>query len=99
MDGSAKESRTVQATLEQALSRIADHPIGTRAAGRTDSGVHATGQVVHFDTNAQRSDKAWTEGVNRWLPNDVAVGGWLALVRVSTLGSQRSPVRIVTCCL
>ena len=72
-----KETRTVQATLEEALSRIADHPVVTRAAGRTDSGVHAMGQVVHFDTTALRSDKAWTEGVNRWLPNDVAVR-WVA---------------------
>ena len=72
-----KESRTVQATLEEALSRIADHQVVTRAAGRTDSGVHAMGQVVHFDTTALRSDKAWTEGVNRWLPNDLAVR-WVA---------------------
>ena len=72
-----KETRTVQATLEEALSRIADHPVVTRAAGRTDSGVHAMGQVVHFDTTALRSDKAWTEGVNRWLPNDLAVR-WVA---------------------
>ena len=68
-----KETRTVQGTLEEALSRIADHPVATRAAGRTDSGVHAMGQVVHFDTTAMRSDKAWTEGVNHWLPDDVGV--------------------------
>ena len=72
-----KGIRTVQGTLEEALSRIANHQVKTRAAGRTDSGVHAMGQVVHFDTMAERSDKAWTEGVNSWLSNDVAVR-WVA---------------------
>lgn len=69
--------RTVQGELESALARIADHSITVRAAGRTDSGVHASGQVVHFDTVADRTDKAWVEGVNRWLPDDVAVR-WVA---------------------
>lgn len=71
------DARTVQGVLEGALERIADHPISVRAAGRTDSGVHATGQVVHFDSTSERSDKAWVEGVNRWLPDDVAVR-WVA---------------------
>jgi tRNA pseudouridine38-40 synthase len=48
----------VQASVEYALGRVADQPITTIAAGRTDAGVHATGQVVHFDVVADRPDKA-----------------------------------------
>jgi tRNA pseudouridine38-40 synthase len=64
---------TVQETLEQALSRVANHPIRVACAGRTDSGVHATQQVVHFDATADRPLKAWVEGVNAHLPDDVSV--------------------------
>lgn len=64
---------TVQDTLEAALARIAGHPVGVLAAGRTDAGVHATGQVVHFDTSAQRPLSAWVRGVNAFLPPTVAV--------------------------
>lgn len=65
--------RTVQAALEQALSAVADEPVRTVCAGRTDAGVHATGQVVHFDTHARRPEKAWVMGTNSHLPADVAV--------------------------
>lgn len=64
---------TVQATLEKALSRVAAHPLQVVCAGRTDTGVHATGQVVHFETDAVREDKAWVFGGNSNLPPDVAV--------------------------
>ena len=64
---------TVQETLEAALSRIADHPVSTVCAGRTDAGVHASAQVVHFDTRAERPLRAWVMGVNSLLPADVAV--------------------------
>jgi tRNA pseudouridine38-40 synthase len=67
------EVSSVQACLEQALSKVADEPISVLCAGRTDAGVHATGQVVHFDTRARRADAAWTLGVNANLPSDVAV--------------------------
>jgi len=67
------EVSSVQACLEQALSKVADEPISVLCAGRTDAGVHATGQVVHFDTRARRADAAWTLGVNANLPRDVAV--------------------------
>jgi len=66
-------TRTVQKTLEDGLSRIADEPVRTVAAGRTDAGVHATGQVVHFDTVAERPERAWVMGGNTHLPDDVAV--------------------------
>jgi tRNA pseudouridine38-40 synthase len=64
---------TVQARLEKALSTVADEPVTLVCAGRTDSGVHGTNQVVHFDTLAVRPEKAWTRGVNALLPNSVSV--------------------------
>lgn len=64
---------TVQQILERALSRVADHPITLSCAGRTDAGVHATGQVVHFDTNADRSEYSWVFGANSNLPPDISV--------------------------
>lgn len=66
-------ARNVQDTLEAALAAIAGHAVATVCAGRTDAGVHATGQVVHFDTDARRPDTAWVRGVNASLPDDVAV--------------------------
>jgi tRNA pseudouridine38-40 synthase len=68
-----KDLPTVQEALEEALSRIADHPVGTYCAGRTDVGVHASNQVIHFDTTARRPLNAWVRGVNRFLPPAVAV--------------------------
>lgn len=64
---------TVQSALEAALSAIAGEKIDTIAAGRTDTGVHATAQTVHFDTSAERSAQAWIRGVNSLLPEGVAV--------------------------
>lgn len=64
---------TVQATLEQAISQIACEPINIIAAGRTDTGVHAYAQVIHFDTLAQRPLNSWVRGVNAHLPNSIAV--------------------------
>lgn len=68
-----QEVRSVQARLEQALSQVANHNVTVFCAGRTDAGVHGTGQVVHFETTAQRKDAAWTLGVNANLPDDIAV--------------------------
>lgn len=67
------EVATIQRVLEQGLSKIAGHPVATRCAGRTDTGVHATGQVVHFDTEADRPEKAWVFGTNTELPADICV--------------------------
>ena len=67
------DGRGVQDALESALAAIADEPITTVCAGRTDSGVHATAQVVHFDTGAVRPTNAWVRGVNAHLPHSVAV--------------------------
>ncbi len=63
----------VQDALEAALSAIADAPVRVVCAGRTDAGVHALAQVVHFDTGAARPDTAWVRGVNAHLPATVAV--------------------------
>lgn len=67
------EVDSVQAQLEKALSYIANEPIEVFCAGRTDAGVHGTGQVVHFETTATRPLSAWTFGVNTQLPDDIAV--------------------------
>jgi tRNA pseudouridine38-40 synthase len=63
----------VQDALEPALTAIAGTQVATTAAGRTDSGVHARIQVVHFDTEAKRPCPAWVRGVNALLPDSVAV--------------------------
>lgn len=64
---------TVQDALEAALGRIAGVPVATLCAGRTDAGVHATQQVVHFDAPVERPLTAWVRGVNTHLPDAVAV--------------------------
>lgn len=65
--------RTVQTVLEQALSKVANHPIRLVCAGRTDAGVHGVGQVVHFDATAIRSERAWVLGGNAHLPLDISL--------------------------
>ncbi|MEP6608409.1 MAG: tRNA pseudouridine(38-40) synthase TruA [Burkholderiaceae bacterium] len=67
------DGRAVQDCVERALLQIADGPIATVCAGRTDSGVHALDQVIHFDTEADRPLNAWVRGANRFLPTSVAV--------------------------
>ena len=64
---------TVQDALERALDKIAGEPVKVMCAGRTDAGVHATAQVVHFDTLVERPLSAWVRGVNTFLPPQVAV--------------------------
>jgi tRNA pseudouridine38-40 synthase len=68
--------RSVQRCLEQAVSAVADESVTLIAAGRTDAGVHANGQVAHFDSSAARSDRSWLLGINSNLPDDV-VALWL----------------------
>lgn len=72
----AHPGRTVQACVEAALAQVADHPLELTCAGRTDAGVHASGQVAHFDTHAQRSLRGWLFGANSNLPEEVAVN-WI----------------------
>jgi tRNA pseudouridine38-40 synthase len=64
-------ARSVQADVEQALSYVAAQPVRVVCAGRTDTGVHATWQIIHFDTQAERSPRSWTLGTNTRLPRDV----------------------------
>ena len=66
-------ARTVAEVLEAALAEVATHPVSTVCAGRTDARVHATAQVVHFDTEARRANRAWIFGGNTHLPADVSV--------------------------
>ena len=61
----------VQQPVEEAIASVANEPVEAVCAGRTDAGVHATGQVVHFDTTAARSTRGWLLGVNSNLPPDV----------------------------
>jgi len=65
--------KTVQQALEKALSKVADEAITLVCAGRTDAGVHATNQIIHFDTLAKRPAKAWVMGTRPHLPDTVSV--------------------------
>lgn len=68
-----EELMTLQGKVEKAVSYVANHPISVTCSGRTDAGVHATCQIVHFDTSANRDDHAWIFGVNSNLPADICV--------------------------
>ena len=70
---SQPSGQTVQDRLEAALSQFAVQPVSTVCAGRTDAGVHALMQVVHFDTPLDREEFSWVRGTNRFLPPDIAV--------------------------
>ncbi|MFV1996491.1 MAG: tRNA pseudouridine(38-40) synthase TruA [Acidiferrobacterales bacterium] len=65
--------RTIQGVVEKAVSAVANETVRVITAGRTDTGVHATGQVIHFDTLAVRNPLSWVRGINSNLPPDVAV--------------------------
>jgi tRNA pseudouridine38-40 synthase len=64
---------TVQEAVQRAFARVADAPVDCTCAGRTDAGVHALAQVVHFDSDAARNERAWRLGANTYLPPDVSV--------------------------
>ncbi|AOU97486.1 tRNA pseudouridine(38-40) synthase TruA [Acidihalobacter yilgarnensis] len=66
-------TRTVQECLEKALSKVADAPVNLVCAGRTDAGVHAVGQVAHFDAQVLRSLRSWVLGANANLPGEISV--------------------------
>jgi tRNA pseudouridine38-40 synthase len=96
--------RTVQDHVDAAISAFAAVPLKSICAGRTDAGVHALNQVVHFDTGVERALDAWVRGTNRCLPRDIAVQ-WCRFVpatfhaRASAIGRRydylllESPVR------
>ena len=64
---------SVQQEVERVLSTVADHPVKVTAAGRTDAGVHALNQVIHFDSDAARAPHAWLFGGNSQLPRDISL--------------------------
>ncbi|MCD8541998.1 MAG: tRNA pseudouridine(38-40) synthase TruA [Gammaproteobacteria bacterium] len=66
-------SEGVQAFIETALTRMAKHPVEVHCAGRTDAGVHASKQVIHFETPTQRDAREWIHGTNFYLPPDVRI--------------------------
>ena len=70
---SQASGQTVQDEIESALSRLAMHRVSTLCAGRTDAGVHALMQVIHFDTETRRLPVSWVRGTNASLPRDIAV--------------------------
>jgi tRNA pseudouridine38-40 synthase len=74
--------RTVQDHVDAAISAFAAVPLKSICAGRTDAGVHALNQVIHFDTEAERALDAWVRGTNRYLPGDIAVQ-WCRFVPAS----------------
>ncbi|MFI4914332.1 MAG: tRNA pseudouridine(38-40) synthase TruA [Steroidobacterales bacterium] len=85
-DGSAycgwqiqRDLASVQAHVQSALGRVADADVAVVCAGRTDTGVHARAQVVHFDTTARRSARAWLLGANNYLPADISFR-WVRIV-------------------
>jgi tRNA pseudouridine38-40 synthase len=101
---SQPDGQTVQDRLETALTQFADEPIRTLCAGRTDAGVHALNQVVHFDSDRGRELFSWVRGTNRFLPRDIAVQWCLSVsqdfhARASARGRRyaylllESPVR------
>jgi tRNA pseudouridine38-40 synthase len=74
-----RSASSIQAPLQAAFGRIADHPVSLICAGRTDAGVHAREQVAHFDTTAVRAMPAWLLGANAALPTDISVR-WVCTV-------------------
>jgi tRNA pseudouridine38-40 synthase len=88
---------TVQDALQDALQQFATVPVQVVCAGRTDAGVHATGQVVHFDTDLDRSMYAWVRGANTFLPAAVAVRWAQAVAAIFMRGLRRTPGIIAIC--
>lgn len=82
---------SVQAQVEAALSRVADHPVQVVCAGRTDAGVHGLGQVIHFDTPARRNMHGWRLGGTTYLPDDIALT-W-AMEVPSSFDARRSALQ------
>ncbi len=72
-------ANSVQQSIEGAISKVASSKVRVYAAGRTDSGVHATEQIVHFDSRVERDTRAWVMGVNTYLPDSISVL-WAQLV-------------------
>ena len=68
-----KSKKTIQYYVDLAISKISNEKISTVCAGRTDTGVHAINQIIHFNTLSKRKDESWINGINSLLPNDIRV--------------------------
>ena len=67
------KEKTIQYHVDKAISKVADEKVNTICAGRTDTGVHALGQIIHFDTTKKRLDYKWLNGINSNLPDDIYI--------------------------
>jgi tRNA pseudouridine38-40 synthase len=76
-----KTNLTIQEKIEESLSKVANENVKSICSGRTDSGVHASMQVIHFETSARRLNKAWLAGCNSILPRDISIN-WIKKVPI-----------------
>jgi len=67
------KEKTIQYSVDKAISKVANHKINSICGGRTDTGVHAFSQIIHFDTTSKRSDLNWIKGINTFLPDDIII--------------------------
>ena len=95
---SQAHSVSIQDAVQAAIAFVAGHPIVAICAGRTDSGVHATGQVIHFDTNAIRTPRAWVLGTNTKLPPNIALQ-WAGEVSLGFHARHKAIRRIYRYCI
>jgi tRNA pseudouridine38-40 synthase len=95
---SQDHSASIQDAVQAALSFVAGHPITAICAGRTDSGVHATGQVIHFDTRAERTPRAWVLGTNGKLSPAIALQ-WAGEVTIGFHARHKAVRRIYRYCI
>jgi len=89
---------TIQDSLQKVLSAVADHPVVAVGSGRTDAGVHAVGQVAHFETTAERPVRGWVLGANSHLPSDIAVN-WAMEVDASFHARHTAQARVYRYCM
>jgi tRNA pseudouridine38-40 synthase len=95
---SQEHSASIQDAVQAAISFVAGEPIVAICAGRTDSGVHATGQVIHFDTGATRTSRAWVLGANTRLPPAIALQ-WAGEVATGFHARHKAIRRIYRYCI
>jgi tRNA pseudouridine38-40 synthase len=95
---SQEHSSSIQDAVQAALSFVAGHPVTVICAGRTDSGVHAIGQVIHFDTSAIRTPRAWVLGANTKLAPAIALQ-WAGEVTIGFHARHKAIRRIYRYCI
>jgi tRNA pseudouridine38-40 synthase len=95
---SQDHSSSIQDAVQAAISFVAGHPVTVICAGRTDSGVHATGQVIHFDTSALRTPRAWVLGANTKLSAAIALQ-WAGEVSIGFHARHKAVRRTYRYCI